>query len=151
MDLIFSHGGVLDFLLDAKRQGLIRYIGMAFRSQDILEQALQHEAFDTILTWGDFSPFNQSAAGLIERALRRKAGVINASPLYVARRRGLDLADPRILSAVLHYPMGNPGIDITLTGPANKAEIQSTVQALLAAPDRRLWDDWRYPKEPLQI
>jgi hypothetical protein len=115
---------------------------MAIRDQRILDRALQDDAFDTILTWGEFSPFNQSGAGMIERAMQRGTGVINASPLYEARRRGLDFSDPRVLAAILHYPLSNPGIDLTLTGPGNRVEIQSTVNALTATPDRRLWEEW---------
>jgi aryl-alcohol dehydrogenase-like predicted oxidoreductase len=140
---VFAEGGALDFLLDARRQGLIRHIGMAIRDQHTLERALQDEAFDTILTWGEFSPFNQSAAGLIDRAARQQVGVINASPLYEARQRGLDLGNPNVLAAVLQFPITNPGIDLTLTGPANREEIQSTVEALHRPVDRGLWEEWK--------
>jgi aryl-alcohol dehydrogenase-like predicted oxidoreductase len=142
MELVFPEGGVLDFLLDARRQGLIRHIGMAFRNQHILETALRHAAFDTILTWGDFSPFNQSASRLIEQAARQGVGVINGSPLYEARQKGLDFSDPRVLSAVLNFPRTNPGIDLTLTGPASRADIESTFRALHIAPDPALWEAW---------
>jgi aryl-alcohol dehydrogenase-like predicted oxidoreductase len=129
-------------LLDAKRQGLIRHIGMAIRERRILEQAVAHPAFDTILTWGEFSPFNQSAADLIRRAGERRMAVINASPLYEARRRKLDFGDPRVLAAVLQFPLTNSGIDMTLTGPSNRAEIQATVDALHRAVDTGLWQEW---------
>jgi aryl-alcohol dehydrogenase-like predicted oxidoreductase len=145
MELVFSEGGVLEFLLDAKRQGLIGHIGMAIREQHILEYALGNEAFDTILTWGEFSPFNQDATRLIERAQRQQMGVISGSPLYDARRRGLDFDDPRILGAVLQYTISNPGIDMTLTGPSNEKEIRATVAALHTPLDRGLWEEWSKP------
>jgi aryl-alcohol dehydrogenase-like predicted oxidoreductase len=141
--IVFAAGGVLDSLLEEKRQGLIRAIGMAIRSQDILKRALDNEAFDTILTWGEYSPFNQSAGALIERATRQKVGVINASPLYEARQRGLDFSDPRVLAAVLQFPIRNPGIDVTLTGPSNPDEIRATVRALHETVDRGLWEEWK--------
>ena len=143
LEVLFGEDGVLEFLLEAKRSGLIRNIGMAVREHPILEQALQREEFDTILTWGDFSPFNQSAAGLIEEAALRQVGVINGSPLYDARRHKLDLKDPRVLAAVLQFPMKNPAIDITLTGPANILEIEATVRALHETVDVGLWEQWK--------
>jgi aryl-alcohol dehydrogenase-like predicted oxidoreductase len=142
---VFEPGGVLDFLCEARRQGLIRHIGMAVREQHILEQALQREAFDTILTWGEFSPFNQDAAVLIRRAAGQGVGVINASPLYDARRKNLDLANPSILAAVIQYPACNPGIDMTLSGPSTTTEIQATLQALHHPLDESLWETWKTP------
>jgi aryl-alcohol dehydrogenase-like predicted oxidoreductase len=145
MELLFPEGGVLDYLLEARRQGLIRNIGMAIREQRILEQAVRHPAFDTILTWGEFSPFNQDAADLIQRAAQRQMAVINGSPLFEARQRRLDFNDPRVLAAVLQYPVTNPGIDMTLTGPSNRKEIQATVNALHIAVDTGLWQEWSRP------
>jgi aryl-alcohol dehydrogenase-like predicted oxidoreductase len=142
-EYLFAEGGVLEFLLDARRQGLIRHFGMAVREQKILRQALANENFDTILTWGDFSPFNQSGAEMIAQAEKQGVGVINASPLYGARNRGLDFNDPRVLAAVLQYPLTNPGIDMTLTGPSNIQEIRATVAALHETVDRGLWEDWK--------
>lgn len=150
LEVLFAEDGVLDFLLEAKHSGQIRHIGMAVRDQPILERALQHPDFETILTWGDFSPFNQSAASLIDHAALRQAGVINGSPLYDARRHKLDLKDPRVLAAVLQFPMNNPSIDITLTGPANILEIESTVRALLETVDLGLWEEWKRLK-PLPL
>ncbi|RPJ45038.1 MAG: aldo/keto reductase [Chloroflexi bacterium] len=141
MELVFSEGGVLEFLLDAKRQGLIGHIGMAIRDHPILEHALDSADFDTILTWGDFSPFNQSGAGLIERAARQGMGVINGSPLYDARQHRLELGVPQVLGAVLQYPLTNPGIDMTLTGPSNEQEIRASVAALHTEIDRGVWEE----------
>jgi aryl-alcohol dehydrogenase-like predicted oxidoreductase len=145
MELLFPPGGALEYLLEARRQGLIRHIGMAIRERRILEQAYAHPEFASLLTWGEFSPFNQDAADLIRRAAARGMAVINGSPLYEARNRGLDFADPRVLAAVLQYPTTNPGIDITLTGPGSQAEILATVQALHAAVDEGLWEEWKKP------
>jgi aryl-alcohol dehydrogenase-like predicted oxidoreductase len=145
MDILFPEGGVLEFLLEARRQGLIRNIGMAIRERRILEQAVRHPEFASILTWGEFSPFNQDAADMIRRAAQRQMAVINGSPLYEARIRGLDFADPDVLAAVLQYPVTNPGIDMTLTGPSNRAEIQATLQALHRQVDQGLWQEWNKP------
>lgn len=138
MDPIFAAGGVLEFLLEAREQGLIRHIGMAIRDQDILGRALDDDRFDAILTWGDFSPFNQSGAGIIARAAALGRGVINGSPLYDARRRGLNLSDPEVLATVIQYPGSNPAIDITLSGPSNREEILSTARAIRRALDSEI-------------
>lgn len=146
LELALMQNGILDFLLQAKAQGIIRHIGIGLRNHAILAQALRHGGFETILTYMDFNPFTQKASELISLANQLGAGVIQGSPLAGAHFHKLPLADPRILSANLHYPLHNPQIDITLTGPTNRQELQANFQALLAEPDTGLWEAWRAPE-----
>ena len=146
LELAFMKEGILNFLLAAKAQGIIRHIGIGLRSHAVLEQALRHGGFETILTYMDFNPFTQKASKVISLANHLGAGVIQGSPLAGAHYHKLPLADPRILSANLHYPLNNPLIDITLTGPSNRQEVQANFQALLAEPDTRLWEAWKAPE-----
>lgn len=123
LDCVLAEGGVLDTLLEARRQGMTRYIGVATRQHWLLKGAMIHGGFDTILTYGDFTPQNQSAADLIRLANQSQVGVINASPLLGAREAGLHLNQPSVLREMLVFPLANPGIDINLTGPANAVEV----------------------------
>ena len=143
ISLAFVKDGIFDFLLAAKAQGVIRRIGIGLRSHAVLEQALRHGWFDTILTYHDYHPFTQTAAGVIILANQLGAGVILGSPLAGAHQHNLNLADTRILAANLQFSLANPLIDITLSGPSNRRELQANFQALLAEADRSLWDEWR--------
>ena len=144
LELVFADGGILPVLLDARQQGLIRYIGVAVRDHPILEQGVRHGEFDTILTYGDFTPFGQSAGELITLANQHHVGVINASPLMWLHHYKLDLKDPANLAAALQFPLTNPAIDITLTGPSNSQEIRSSVEALNLPVDQNLWEKWKH-------
>jgi aryl-alcohol dehydrogenase-like predicted oxidoreductase len=143
LSLAFAEDGIFDFLLAAKAQGVIRHIGIGLRSHAVLEQALRHGGFDTILTYHDYHPFNQSAADLIDLANQLGAGVVLGSPLAGAHHHKLDLTDLRILAANLQFPLQNPLIDITLSGPSNHQELQANFNALQAEVDRSLWHLWR--------
>ncbi len=173
LDLVFGAELALEALLEARQQGLIRRIGMATRGHSILSAAAAHEAFDTILTYADYTPLNQSAAGLIEEAHARGKGVINANPLshilkklslenlrgyesyplYEPLRRAAESFDDFAalcqrcnlsrLQAALHFPLRNPAIDITLTGPASAAEVLSSVQALHTPIDPLFYEEWQ--------
>ena len=147
LDLVLSEGGILEVLLDARRQGIVRYIGVALREHPILEQGVRHGKFDTILTYGDFTPFGQSAGDLITLANQQGMGVINASPLMWLHHYKLDLNNPANLAAALQFPLTNLGIDITLTGPSNSQEIRASVEALHQPVDRALWEKWKHWRE----
>ena len=143
LDLILPEGGVLEVLGEAKRQGTIRFFGLATRWHPLLGTAARHGEFDSILTYSDYTPFRQTAREVIDLARDRHVGVINASPLAGVREHNLDLKDNSVLSAALHYPLSNPGIDINLTGPANVQEVHATVAALLTGAGRGKWEGWQ--------
>jgi aryl-alcohol dehydrogenase-like predicted oxidoreductase len=130
LDQVLPEGGVLEVLRDAKRQGLIRFFGLATRWHNLLETAARHGEFDTILTYQDYTPFRQSAAQVIRLASERGVGVINGSPLGGMRENKLDLKDRELVGESLRFPLSNSQIDITLTGPGKIEELRSSVEAL---------------------
>ncbi len=142
LENVLAEEGALDVLRQARQEGVIRYFGLATRWHNLLSHAAQHGEFDTVLTYSDYTPFNQSAEPVITLADGQGVGVINASPLAGSRERKLDLKDSRVLGAVLAFPLQNPGIDINLTGPANSLEVRSSVAALNHEVDKTLWDEW---------
>lgn len=161
--------GVLDWLLEAKSKGLFRYVGLATRNHELLHTAVQHGGFDTILTYSDYTPLEQSARSLIEAANGRGIGVINASPLLFGLLNGQDPSvvnngqDPQsvkrkqlamqlftlcrennisLLRLALQFPSRNSDIDITLTGPSTVEELQSTLHALTSPLTPEEWGQW---------
>lgn len=167
LDQVLSEDGVLPCLLDARKAGLIRHFGLATRYHDLLRTAVRHPAFDTILTYLDYTPLDQSAVRLIAEAASRSVGVINGSPLafglltgqdprtntaishefrrYVGLAADLyDFAQARgiaLLSLALQYPMPNPGINITLTGPASPKELDAALDACRAPLPDSVWQE----------
>ncbi len=138
LENVLAEGGALEVLRQLKHEGTIHHFGLATRWHPLLSQAVMHGEFDTILTYSDFTPFNQTAAPLIKLAASHGVGVINASPLAGTHERHIDIKDIDILGGVLSFPLQNPGIDINLTGPSNSTEIRSSTLALSQAIDRTL-------------
>lgn len=156
LDQVLEAGYALDMLKEAREQGLIRYYGLATRFHHLLETAVRHGDFDTILTYTDFTPAQQSARELITQAAQRELGVINGSPLGFGLFTGIDpRANPHlgaeqkrganlagrvydfckarhlpILALAMQYPLQNPDINITLTGAALPEELRATLDAV---------------------
>ncbi len=155
LDQILSDDGILPYLIEARQAGLIRYFGLATRYHDLLRVAVRHPAFDTILTYLDYTPLDQSAAALIAEAASRNVGVINGSPLSFGLLTGQDprknasishefrryfglasdlydfatIRGVSVLALALQYPMRHPDINITLTGPASPDELTASLTA----------------------
>jgi D-threo-aldose 1-dehydrogenase len=167
LDQVLSPGGVLETLLTAKEDGLIRYIGLATRWHDLSEMAASQTGFDTVLTHLDYTLLDQSARLMIEYAALRGVGVINASPLgsgllvgtdprlhremYTEVRRYRPLAiklydfcrerGVSLLSLALQYPMLHPGISITLTGPSSPHEVNANMDACQVTIAPEVWQN----------
>lgn len=165
LDQVVTLGGVLEELLRAKEAGLIRYVGLATRWHDLSKEAAALPGFDTVLTYLDYNLIDQSAARLIDFAAGRGKGVINATPLanglltgkdprmdtemHVEVRRHRALASElydfcrqqgvSLLALALQYPLRNPGISITLTGPGDPEELQSTLRACQTEIPEAVW------------
>ncbi|WP_135553976.1 aldo/keto reductase [Paenibacillus cymbidii] len=169
LDQATAAGGVLEALLDCKRQGLVRYIGVATRSLPLLTQAARLGAFDTVLTYADLTPLAQPAEPYVRRFRELGAGAINASPLAGNLITGQDPRAIRLppgdsrqerlklaiayydwcrergvapLAHALQFPLRYADIDITLTGPATAEQLRSTLACLEPANDRLRNVDW---------
>ncbi len=179
LDQVLAPGGVLETLIEAKHAGRIRYFGLATRFHDLLEIATTHGSFDTILTYLDYTLLDQSAAPLITMAREKNVGVICGSPLAFGLLTGQDprldrsrhgdyrrmrgragklydfsrAHDLTLLGLALRFPMRNPDIDITLTGPATPAELKEALNACQVEISAQTWRDLRdagVPNEPAE-
>jgi aryl-alcohol dehydrogenase-like predicted oxidoreductase len=167
LDQVLPDDGILSYLIKAREEGLIRYFGLATRYHDLLRTAVRHGEFDTILTYLDYTPLDQSAAPLITEAAHKNVGVINGSPLafglltghdprtnpnisrefrrYIASASDLyDFAAARkvsMLSLALQFPLLHPGISITLTGPATSEELKASLSACREPLPETFWQE----------
>ena len=165
LDQVLEAGYVLDALNEAREQGLIRYFGLATRFHHLLETAVRHGEFDTILTYTDFTPVQQSARELIAFAAQQGLGVINGSPLGfglltgpdpranphlgIEQKRGANVAgrlydfcqkhNLPLLALAMQYPLQNPAINITLTGAALPEELRATLDAIQYELPSEIW------------
>lgn len=167
LDQVLLPGGVLEALLAARAAGEIRYIGLATRRHDLLETAVRHGDFDTILTYMDYTPINTTASEVIRLATEKRVGVINGSPLSFGLLTGddprkreypsgewdvwqeravrlYDLCQARnlsVLNLALRFPLQNPNIAITLTGPGAPEELRATLTAAATPVPSSLWQE----------
>lgn len=172
LDNVLDDGGVLKVLRDAQAQGVIRFFGVATRNLALLAEAVRSRLFDTVLTYSDYTPICRDAAPLIESAAGQGIGLINASPLGAGlltgpdpreielghakpqhRRRAIRLYDfcsargISIRDLALHFPLRNPLIDMTLTGPRTVREAESTLASLNERIEAAVWTDWEAWRE----
>ena len=159
--------GALEFLVNAREQGLIRLIGVATYLQVVLLPAARHGAVDTVLSYRQYTPLKVSAKSIIEETAALNVGFINASPLHAGfltnidpmkvetdnhpvARRWQEIAvsfhslcaelPSAVLDVALQFPMRNSHIDVTLTGPVNKHEVDSSVRALRHTIPAPIWE-----------
>ncbi len=164
----FNPDGALGALLRLKEQGVIRGIGIGVRCHTLLLQAINHGAFDTILTYADFNLVYQHAReSLFEQATRRNVAIILGSPLYFgymgdmdwddllrARRstgqseeeqrvlRARRWAERRGLSKVhlsLQYCLREPRITTVLVGAETPEQMRQSVHAATTPLPDEVW------------
>lgn len=91
LDKVLGPDGALAALLEAKKEGLVRHIGVTGHIKDFLAETLQLEEIETVQF-----PFNAvETAGvpaLLEQALEKGTGVIVMKPLAGGALRNSDLA-----------------------------------------------------------
>ncbi len=107
---IVSPGGVMEAMLRAREEGLIRHIGLTSHSLDLLAYVLEQDLIETIMVC--FSFLEPAATEkVIPRALEKQVGVITMKPFS-----GGVLADPQL---ALKYMLSQPGI-VAIPGVEDK-------------------------------
>ncbi|MDP9026703.1 MAG: aldo/keto reductase [Actinomycetota bacterium] len=79
-DVASAPGGPLDALVEMKRQGLVAHIGISGGPVQMLQQFVETDQFDMIITHNRFTLVDRSAQELLVSAKRRGMGVNNAAP-----------------------------------------------------------------------
>ncbi|HEY0072924.1 MAG TPA: aldo/keto reductase [Abditibacteriaceae bacterium] len=170
-------GGALEALLELKAQKVIGGIGLGVRNHDFHRRAIAHEAFDTILTYGDFNLVHQSArADLFEAArqndkaiilgssvlmgyltdrpwdelLREHGAIGQESELQRARqvRQWAEEHNLSVLHLAIQYVLREARLSTVLVGGSRVDEVEQNVSAATTPlPD----DIWRQLQEDLGI
>jgi aryl-alcohol dehydrogenase-like predicted oxidoreductase len=90
MDEVLGPGGGLEALLELKRQGIIRAIGIGVRNHASLKRAMDTGALDMALTFSDYTPIRQTALTLCDYAQSRGTALVNGAPLAMGLLSGRD-------------------------------------------------------------
>lgn len=137
-DRVHREDGALAGLQAMQERGLIGHIGISTHSLEVLERAVESDAFDTVMV--EYSAFYPHAARLIEQAQARDIGVIVMRPLGGSGRTsemrgriaaGYDgILTPRNL---LRYVLSHPGVSTVIPGARHPSRVIENVATASAS------------------
>ena len=114
MDRVLGPGGALEALEEAKRRGLIRYIGLTGHKPEILETGVTSGRFHTLQI--PFNPLEQQALPLLKKARALGLGTIAMKPLAGG---ALTAA-----TAALDHIINCGWVDVAIPGMQSLAEVR---------------------------
>jgi hypothetical protein len=134
LDRVLSPDGALAALLEAKKEGLVRHIGVTGHIKDFLAETLQVQEIETVQF-----PFNAvetvGVPALLERAVEKGAGVIAMKPLAGGALRNSSLSLRYILEHAVTTAI--PGMD-SLEQVEKNAGVGNSLLPLTAAEKKNL-------------
>ena len=115
---VMAKGGALDGLKEARKGGLVDYIGISSHTLAVLRRAVESQEFDTIQI--KYSAFNTAGEALIRLAEERDIGVIAMKPFGGFGMLGWLKSSPeaRSLNArtLLRYALSNRHLSVVIPG-----------------------------------
>jgi aryl-alcohol dehydrogenase-like predicted oxidoreductase len=125
VDTIFDDGGAMETFLEARKKGMVRYLGFSAHSVEAAMSLMDRFDFDTILfpfnfaTWyaGNFGP------QVMEKAKEKEMGIL---ALKAMARRRWNEGEERTNSKTWYKPLSDPeeankGLRFTLSHPVTAA------------------------------
>jgi len=126
---VMSEDGALQGLQEARRQGMVRFIGISSHSLRVLRPAIESGEFDTVqVKWGAFHP---GSAGLIDLAYSRDIGVIGMKPFgglgMFGSLKGSEFEKTLSAAVLLRYALANPSLSVCIPGVRHSKEVRENV------------------------
>jgi D-threo-aldose 1-dehydrogenase len=94
-------GGPVDALVEMRDRGVARSIGISGGPAPMLQQFVETDLFDTLITHNRFTLLDQSADRLLDAATQRDLGICNAAPFGA----GILTGDPRFAGSYGYAPI----------------------------------------------
>ncbi|MBP2026841.1 putative aldo/keto reductase-like oxidoreductase [Acetoanaerobium pronyense] len=119
-DKVMGNDGAVKALLEAKREGKIRHIGITSHSSEVLEKAIDEKVFETVQF-----PFNiveNQGIEMFKKAKSKGIGTIVMKPLAGGAIEDTSLA--------IRYIMSHDFIDVIIPGMADDKEIEQNINAV---------------------
>ena len=120
LEQVISPGGALEALLEAKKSGKIRHIGVTAHKADVFERALELPWVETVMF-----PYNiveTQGEALIHRAAERGVGFVCMKPLAGGALEDAHLA--------LRFIRQNPDVSVIIPGMHSEEEITQNLDAV---------------------
>ncbi len=167
LDEITRPGGALSELFKIKAEGLADAVGLAAGRIDIMMPILREWEFDVLITHNRFTLLNNNAESMIELAMERGIGVLNAAPYAGGtlakgtesyRRYVYQEASDEVLAparrveevcarhgvptgaAALQFSLRDPRISATVCGVSKPERVAQTLE----------WANWPIPEAAWQ-
>jgi D-threo-aldose 1-dehydrogenase len=165
-DYIMSAGGAVDTLLRCRDEGLIGHVGLAGGPADLMQRYVETDAFEAIITHNRFTLLNRSSNNLINAAVQRGMGVMNAAPYgsgmlvkgpdaypryayqeapaeMIERTRKIEAIckefGVRMPAAALQFSMRDPRVTSTIVGLSRPSRIAQTIDFASEAIPEAIW------------
>jgi D-threo-aldose 1-dehydrogenase len=171
-------GGPVEALVELKRSGAVDFIGVAGGPVGLLQQYLDTEAFDVVLSHNRYTLLDRSAQPLFEGARARGVGVVNAAPFgggmlakgpAVQAKYGYGERDGRIAdaaramqaacerhgvalaAAAVQFSLRASFIDSTVVGISSPERAAQTVSLATAPIPEELWPELEQLVPPREL
>lgn len=135
LDVLMGEDGALQALRDAKKEGLIRHIGLTChlrpaRALPIIESG-EIELVMCAANFVDLHTYNFEGTVFAEAA-KRKMGVVAMKILGGTEGDGAKLSADEHYTNAVRYALGIPGLSVAIMGLKNTAELQKALETVRA-------------------
>lgn len=169
LDQALAEGGALSALVDLKRQGVIRQIGIGVQSHQLIHRMMETGELDVALTVNDYTLLRQTVIeGVCEEAERRNIGVVNGAALAMGILSGRDpltIGTPKwtppkqeidsavrihewcrergisVLGLALQFSLRQERLHCTLIGASTADEVQGCWDAVTEEIPDSVWEE----------
>jgi D-threo-aldose 1-dehydrogenase len=165
-DAAMAPGGPVEALVAMKEQGIVDAIGISGGPVAMLQQFVETDHFDALVTHNRFTLVDRSAGALFDAATSRGVGITNAAPwgagvltgdprfadtygyrpitpevrASVASMRDLcDDAGVSLSAAALQFSLRDPRVHATIVGVSTLARLESAIDDATTAIPADLW------------
>lgn len=169
LDQALGPHGALAALVDLKRQGMIKAIGIGVQDHNLIKRVIDTGQLDMALTVNDYTLLRQSVLeGVCDYAEPRDIGVVNGAALAMGLLSGRDplrIGTPRwtppkdevasalrlydwckrrdvsILGLALQFSLRQPRLVATLIGASTAEEVEGCWKAAITPIDEGIWKE----------
>lgn len=167
LDQALGEKGALEALLDLKRQGVIKQIGIGVQDHNLIRRMIETGELNVALTVNDYTLLRQTVIeGVCKDARKHGVGVVNGAALAMGLLSGRDplsvgtakWTPPKnevdaalkvhewckargisVLGLALQFSLRQDQVDCTLIGPATAAEVQGCWDAVTEEIPDHVW------------
>jgi D-threo-aldose 1-dehydrogenase len=159
-------GGPVEALREMKEQGVASAIGISGGPVRMLQDFVETDIFDALVTHNRFTLVDRSAESLLDAAVARRVGVTNAAPYGGGILTGSDRfrgtygyrpiraevqkavdavsrlcseAGVSLSAAALQFSMRDPRIDSTIVGVSDLERLEATIEEIGQDIPEDLW------------